>query len=99
MVNYDWYILKFNFDLRQSANSNNNFKYNSGFGASGDVIFMRNCQTVMLRVGTTDLPFVTPGSTTRNAKINNLFYNPQYQLSSSQASIKAYIIYNSLDEC
>ena len=83
MVRYDWYIVKFNFDLRQSANSNNNFLYNSGFGASGDVIFMRNCRTFMLRVGSTDLAFMSPASSTLNAKINNLFYNPPYQLSTS----------------
>ena len=99
MVRYDWYILKFNFDLRQSANSNSNFKYNSGFGASGDVIFMMNSKTVMLRVQATDLSFVTPGSTGRNAKINNLFYNPPWQLTQTESSIKAYAIYNSLDEC
>ena len=99
MVQSDWYILKFNFDLRQSANSNNNFKYNSGFSNSGDVIFMRNCQTIMLRVGSTNLAFPSPGSTSRNAKVNNLFYNPSYQLTQQQSTIKAYAIYNSLDEC
>jgi hypothetical protein len=45
-----------------------NFKYN-GFGGIGDVIFMRNCQTVMLRVGSTSLGLTTSGSTTTNARI------------------------------
>jgi hypothetical protein len=40
MVQNDWYILKFNFALRQSANSNGNFHYNSGLSNTGDVIFM-----------------------------------------------------------
>lgn len=40
MVKYDWYILKFEFGLRQSANSNSSFKYNSGLSHSGDTIFM-----------------------------------------------------------
>ena len=99
MVRYDWYIVKFNFDLRQSATSINNFRYNSGFGGKGDVIFMRNCQTVLLRVQTTDLNFVSPASTGFNAKMNNLFYNPPWQLTQNEATIKAYAIYNSLDEC
>lgn len=99
MVKDDWYILKFNFNLRQSANSNSSFKYNSGFGSSGDVIFMLNCKTVLLRVGTNSLTIVTPGSSTLNAKIQALFYNPSYQLNTVQGTILAFAIYNSLDEC
>ena len=60
---------------------------------------MRNCQTVMLRVQTTDLTFVAPASSSRNAKINNLFCNPPWQLTQTQATIKVYAVYNSLDEC
>lgn len=97
MVRYDWYILKFEFDLRQSANSNNNFLYNSGLGSTGDVIFMEKCRTVMLRVGVNNLAIISPGSTTINAKINSLFYNPPHQLTPTQSSIKAYAIYNSRD--
>lgn len=63
MVKNDWYILKFGFDLRQTANSNGAFNYNSGLGNSGDVIFMRNSQTILLRVGTSNLTLITPGST------------------------------------
>ena len=97
MVQDDWYILKFHFDLRQTANSNNNFKYNSGYSQTGDVIFMRNCQTILLRVGSSNLNFVTPGSSSLNAKVNNLFYNPPWQLTTQQATIIGYAIYNSLD--
>jgi len=99
MVKNDWYILKFGFDLRQSANSNGYFNYNTSLGNSGDVIFMRNCQTIMLRVGINNLDITTPGSTTINARITSLFYNPPYQLTSTQATIYGYIIYNSLDYC
>ena len=48
LIRYDWNILKFNFDFRQSTNTSNLFKYNSSFGAPGDFIFLRNCQTIML---------------------------------------------------
>ena len=99
MVRNDWYILKFGFDLRQSANSNGSFTYNSGLGGSGDVIFMRNSQTIMLRVGTTNLAITTPGSTTINAKITALIYNPSYQLTTTQATIYGYMVYNSIDYC
>jgi hypothetical protein len=97
MKQNDWYILKFNFDLRQSINSNGNFKYNNAFANSGDVIFMEKCRTVMLRVGATDLAFVASGSTNVNARINALFYNPPYQLSTLQSTIRAYAIYKSID--
>lgn len=99
MVKNDWYILKFGFDLRQSGNSNGSFNYNSGLGSSGDVIFMRNCQTIMLRVGTNNLDIIAPGATNLIARITSLIYNPSYQLTSTQATIYAYIIYNSLDYC
>jgi hypothetical protein len=68
MAQNDLYILKFNFDLRMSQKYSGNFKYN-GFGGIGDVIFMRNCQTVMLRVGSTSLSLTTSGSTATNARI------------------------------
>ena len=99
MVKNDWYILKFGFDLRQSANSNGSFNYNSGLGGSGDVIFMRNCQTILLRVGSTNLTIITPGSTSINARITSLIYNPPYQLTTQQATIYAYVVYNSNDGC
>lgn len=99
MVRGDWYILKFGFDLRQSANSNNNFRYNSGLGSQGDVIFMRNCRTVLLRIGTSNLNILTPGSTTINGRISGLFYNPPYQLTTQQSAILGYAIYNSDDDC
>lgn len=99
MVRYDWYILKFNFPLRQSANSNGNFKYRTDFALSGDVIFMERCRTVLLRMGTSDLAIMTPGSTSPNGRINSLFYTPPTQLTTAQASIKAYAIYNSRDLC
>lgn len=100
MVQNDWYILKFGFDLRQSINSNGNFRYNSAsFSNSGDVIFMEKCRTVLLRVGSTGLAFVSSGSTTPNARINALFYNPPYQLTTAQSTIRAYAIYLTKDAC
>lgn len=69
MVDGDMYILKFNFDLRNSQLQAGKFKYNSGFAASGDAIFMRNCKTVILRVGGTDLAVNTGGSTTTTSRI------------------------------
>lgn len=99
LTNTDWYILKFNFDLRSTANSNGSLSYNSGLGASGDVIFMRNSMTILLRIGSTALNILTPGSSTINARINSLIYNPSTQLTTAQASILAYAIYNTLDAC
>jgi hypothetical protein len=75
--------MKFNFDLRNSANSNGAFVYNSGLGGSGDVIFMRNCRTVLLRVGTTTLNILASGVATINARITSLIYNPSVQLTSA----------------
>lgn len=99
MVRNDWYILKFGFDLRQSGNSNGSFNYNSGLGSTGDIIFMRNCQTIMLRVGINNLAITTPGSTSLNARITSLIYNPSYQLTTTQATIYGYMVYNSMDYC
>lgn len=54
---------------------------------------MRNCQTIILRVGLTALDMMPSGSPTRNAKITGIFYNPKIQLSSSEKEITAYAIY------
>lgn len=69
------------------------FKYNTGFANSGDVIFMRNCKTVILRVGASSLSIIASGSTTKNARIDSSFYNPFIQLSTSESKITAYAIY------
>lgn len=69
MSQNDLYILKFNFDLRMAQKYAGSFKYNSGFGGVGDVIFMQNCKTVLLRVGATSLALTSTGSTTTNARI------------------------------
>jgi len=99
MVRFDWYILKFNFDLRNSANNNGGFLYNSGLGNSGDVIFMERCRTIMLRVGTAELAIPASGATAINARISSLFYTPSTQLTTAQATINAYAVYNSADAC
>ena len=69
MAQNDLYILKFNFDLRMSQKYAGSFKYNSGFSSVGDVIFMKNCKTVLLRIGASDLALQSAGSTTTNARI------------------------------
>jgi hypothetical protein len=99
MVQYDWNILKFNFDLTRSGTNIGSFNYNSDLLGVGDVIFMRNCQTILLRIGTTALSIPTPGTTTLNGQIGSLFNNPFTQLTSSQALILGYIVYNSADAC
>lgn len=99
MVLNDWYILKFGFDLRNTANANGSLTYNSNLAGVGDVTFLRNSNTILLRIGTTPLSILSPGVTTINAQINGLFYNPSYQLTTAQASIRAYAIYNSVDAC
>ena len=60
---------------------------------------MRNCKTILLRVGTTSLDFQVSSSTTINAQINSVFYNPPLQLTTSEEEISAYAIYLSSDEC
>ncbi len=89
--------MKFNFDLRNTVNTNSAFLYNTDMAGTGDVIFMRKCQTILLRVGATALSIVSSGSTARNGRINGLIYNPSYQLNTLQATIIAYAVYNSAD--
>lgn len=89
--------MKFNFDLRNTVNTNSAFSYNTNMAGVGDVIFMRKCKTILLRIGTTVLDIVSSGSAPRNGRINSLIYNPPYQLSTLQATIIAYVVYNSAD--
>lgn len=93
MAQNDLYILKFNFDLRMSSKYAGSFVYNSGFSSSGDVIFMQNCQTVILRVGTSSLALTSTGSTTVNARLQGVFYNPAIQLTTAQSKIVGYACY------
>lgn len=66
-----------------SQKYSSSFKYNSGLSAIGDVIFMRNCQTVLLRVGGTNLALTNTGTTSINARIESNFYNPPTNLVTS----------------
>ena len=61
--------MKFGFDLRNTDLQAGSFKYNDALTDSGDVIFMRNCQTIILRVGATALTSTTSGTTTINARL------------------------------
>ena len=79
----DLYIMKFNFDLRMEQKQAGKFNYNSGLGDAGDVIFMRNCKTVLLRVGANPLAILSSGVSTINGRITSVFYNPSIQLTSS----------------
>ena len=89
----DLYILKFNFDLRNEQKKAGSFRYNSGLSPSGDVIFMRNCKTVILRVGASDLTTVASGSSGINARIQSVFYNPSIQLTTAESKIEGFAIY------
>lgn len=95
----DLYIMKFNFDLRKEQSFAGKFNYNSGLTHIGDVIFMQNCQTIILRVGANDLTLTSSGSLTINARITGIFYNPPTILSSSQKIITAYAIYLQTRKC
>ena len=59
---------------------------------------MRNCQTVMFRVGSSSLTVVGSGSTTVNARIQSQFYNPKIQLTTAEKSITGFAIYLSSDD-
>ena len=90
--------MKFNFDLRNEQLQAGSFKYNSGFGATGDVIFMRNCKTIILRVGSTALATMTSGTSSVNAKVESVFYNPPIQLTTEEKEIDGFAIYLSSDD-
>jgi hypothetical protein len=63
MVQNDLYVLRFNFDLRKSGVLSNAFKYSfSSYSNSGDLIFLQNSRTIVLRVGASSLPVATSGS-------------------------------------
>jgi hypothetical protein len=96
MVTGDWYILKFNFDLRNSGVFSSS--YNVGLSSSGDLIFLRNTQTILIRIGTNSLSIVASGSTSVNLQISN-FYTPPIQLTVNQSTILAYAVYNVIDAC
>ena len=78
------YILKFNFDLRNSDKIAGSFKYPySAYSNSGDTIFLPNSRTIILRIGSSSLANVASGSTNTNVLLNSVFYNPSIQLSAS----------------
>jgi len=80
----DLYIVKFNFDLRNQDKIAGTFNYPySSYSNNGDTIFMRNCQTIILRVGGSSLSNVASGSTNANIRLTGVFYNPYIQLSTS----------------
>ena len=89
----DLYILNFEFDLRNEQLQAGNFKYNSGYADTGDLIFMRNCKTIILRVGATALAPMNSGASSVNAQIQSVFYNPAIQLTTEEKKIEGFAIY------
>ena len=59
---------------------------------------MKKCKTVLLRIGTTQLPTVASGSTVPIARFTN-FVNRPYQSTTLEATVTGYAVYNALDEC
>ena len=100
----DYYIMKFNFDLRKSDRQPSAFKYPfSSYTNSGDAIFLRNCQTILLRVGATALAnFVAADaaqSNKHNVLLDNVIFNPPTILTSTESTITAYAVYMANEEC
>ena len=94
----DWYILKFNYKFSTFGKFTNSFLYSTTFANTGDLFYLINCKTVLLRLGSNTLPAVAPGSTTRNARFTN-FINPAHQLTTAEGIISGYIVYNTLRDC
>ena len=76
----------------------NGFKYLTTFASSGDVFFLTNCKTILLRIGANSLTTVASGSTARNARFSN-FITPANQLTTVEGTVTGYIVYNTLREC
>ena len=86
----DYYIMKFNFDLRNSDKKTSAFKYPySAYTNSGDAIFLRNCKTILLRVGAAALSNWVTADVAQSNKLNvqlaNVMYNPAIKLSTSES--------------
>jgi hypothetical protein len=100
----DYYILRFNFDLRNDGNFSGSFQYPySTYSNSGNAIFLRNCQTILLQVGTTALGNFIPLNSNQPNKLNvlisSLFYTPSTILSTIQSVISGYAVYMSTLTC
>lgn len=94
----DYYIMKFGFDLRKSDKQTSAFMYPySSYSNTGDAIFLRNCQTIVLKVGSAALSnFVAADaaqSNKLNVKLNNVIYNPATKLTNTESTITAYAVY------
>jgi hypothetical protein len=94
----DYYILKFNFDLRNSDKKTSAFKYPySSYTNTGDAIFLRNSKTILLKVGAAALSnwvaADVPQSNKLNVMLYNVMYNPSTKLSNSESVITAYAVY------
>jgi hypothetical protein len=86
----DYYIMKFNFDLRKTGRVANAFKYPfSTYSSSGDAIFLQNSRTILLKVGSTALSnwIAADAAQTNkhNVLLDNVIYNPAIKLTSSES--------------
>ena len=72
--------MKFAFDLRRNGLQANKCKYNAGFTATSDLIFLQNSRTIICVIGTT-LTALAPSSATINMKFDSIIYNPYWDLS------------------
>jgi len=82
--------LKFNFDLRNSDKKTSAFKYPyAAYTNSGDAIFLRNCKTILLRVGAAALSNWVAADASQSNKLNvqlaNVMYNPATKLTTSES--------------
>ncbi len=92
LLNGDFYIVKINFDPRQTGYFATDFQYNVGLGSSNILYILRNCMTYVLKVGSTTLASVASGSATANAQINKVF-TPYWTPSAAESVITAYAAY------
>lgn len=84
----DFYIMKFNFDLRNSDKKTSAFKYPySSYANSGNAIFLKNCKTIVLEVGATPLGNFIAADAAQSNKLNvlldNVLFNPATKLTTT----------------
>jgi hypothetical protein len=90
--------MKFNFDLRKSDKQASAFKYPySSYTNTGDAIFLRNSQTILLKIGATALANFVAADAAQSNKLNvlldNVLYNPATKLTATESTITAYAVY------
>jgi hypothetical protein len=84
----DYYVMRFGFDLRNSDKKPNAFKYPySSYTNAGSAIFLRNCRTLLLQVGSVALGNFVAADAAQSNKLNvlldNIMFNPATKLTAS----------------